>query len=692
MRKKELGNLPALKAGNRDKIFLKMHDFEFLVKPERKIIHGDKILILNFYTRYKLLENDFSPVYRIFHTPNAFVTQNITDGSWTEQSMEFMFQINAFSRNAAIRTAYEEKMIRGFFRCGRSEMRWFQVINERQKEIRENKQKKRRRRMNAKTDQIFRRAKPPTDAFLNWAEEEAMYRSRYVFYDYEKKKYLKCFCSHCKTEFEMEQKKLRHNREGICPICKSPVTFKAKGKTGRFLDTGYAVKIERGNGNIILRHFILTKRYDASDVKENNFEWNERYRSVVSKGDVKDYIYRYSGSDERMGWYQRPLDPHFYYYCYHLNSTINEYETRNRLPGCLYLKNLKQVLKGTEIQYSAIEYFGRYNMHECFPVRRYILKYLAFPQLEYFVKAKLYHLVENIIATSSGTFGSESKDMRKTLGISKEKILIMQQYNWGLRELDILRRLEEGKVKLNEKEIYNFQLLYDSRVSNLIRYNEYAPLKKIVNYLLRQLANDYRVPVYTLGSNLEVLSGEQIRQFWNYSKDWGDYMGWSKDLKHEIRSKYVLFPKKLQLAHDKIMEEHRVYQKKRKYAEVQRERRRVNRILKEERSLLEDKIKKEEYFLKVPDDWKEIKRESDLLGHCVRDYIPKIARGECQIYFIRKAKAPDEPFYTMEWGAGKIKQCRGKGNCDYGEKVASFVDYVEQELEKLKEKHPERVA
>jgi len=46
----------------------------------------------------------------------------------------------------------------------------------------------------------------------------------------------------------------------------------------------------------------------------------------------------------------------------------------------------------------------------------------------------------------------------------------------------------------------------------------------------------------------------------------------------------------------------------------------------------------------------------------------------------------------MEWGAGKIKQCRGKGNCDYGEKVASFVDYVEQELEKLKEKHPERVA
>ena len=53
-------------------------------------------------------------------------------------------------------------------------------------------------------------------------------------------------------------------------------------------------------------------------------------------------------------------------------------------------------------------------------------------------------------------------------------------------------------------------------------------------------------------------------------EDWGDYMEWSKELKHEIRSKYVLFPKNLKLAHDRVMEEHRLYQKKRKRAEVQR--------------------------------------------------------------------------------------------------------------------------
>ena len=199
MRKKELGNLPLLKAGTMDKTFIKMHGFEFLVKPERKVIHDEKILVLNFYSRYKLMENNFFPVYRIFHSKSAFITQDVTDRSWTEQSMEFMLLINDRNRNSAIRTVWEEQLVKRFFRCGNSEKHWYQVINEKQEQIRDARQKKKRKRMNEKTDLLFKGIKPPTAAFLKWAEEEAMYRSRYVFYDYKKKKYLKCFCSHCKA-------------------------------------------------------------------------------------------------------------------------------------------------------------------------------------------------------------------------------------------------------------------------------------------------------------------------------------------------------------------------------------------------------------------------------------------------------------------------------------------------------------
>ena len=669
-----------------DKTFLKMHGFEFLVKPERREIHGDKILVLNFYSRYKLLENDFLPIYRIFHSKSAFITQNVADGSWTGQSMNFMLQINDYSRNSAIRTVWEEQLVKRFFRCGNSEKHWYQVINEKQKQIRDAKQKKKRKRMNEKTDLLFTGVKPPTAAFLKWAEVEAMYKSRYVFYNYEKKKYLKCFCSHCKSEFEMEQKKIKHNRKGTCPICKSPVIFKAQGKSRYIHDTGYAVKIENTNGHIILRHFILYKDYRILESYAMSFRCHEFYRSVIGNGEVKDYVYRYSAGDDRLGWYLSPLDPYFYY-SYHLNYTVRDYELRSQMPGCLYLKNLRKTIKDSVIQYCAIEKYSRYYIHEIFPVRQYILKYLEYPQLEYFVKMRLYRLAGELIYSGQKILpDSETKDMRKVLNISKTKIAVMQKYDLGLQGLTVMRWLEKEAVNLYEKEAYNFTFLYNSRITALIEYREYAPIKKIMNYLLKQLSGSCKNERLTLDSDLELLTEKQIREFGNCANDWMDYMEWSKELGHEMKSKYVLFPKSLKLAHNKTMKEYQIREKKVEHAKMLRDRRKVNQILKYESHLLEDKIKKEDYFLKIPTDWKEIRKEGDLLGHCVESYISSIAEGKCQIYFLRKKEEPDKPFYTMEWANGKIRQCRGKGNCGYDDKVASFVDHVERELESIKEK------
>ena len=46
----------------------------------------------------------------------------------------------------------------------------------------------------------------------------------------------------------------------------------------------------------------------------------------------------------------------------------------------------------------------------------------------------------------------------------------------------------------------------------------------------------------------------------------------------------------------------------------------------------------------------------------------------------------------MEWANGKVRQCRGKGNRDYDDNVASFINYVERELCKVKEDFEENVA
>ena len=423
-----------------------------------------------------------------------------------------------------------------------------------------------------------------------------------------------------------------------------------------------------------------------------SFRCQEFYRSVIENGEVKDFVYRYSAGDNRKGWYLRPLDPYFYY-TYHLNYTVRDYELRSQMPGCLYLKNLRKTIKDTEIQYCAIEQYSRYYMHEMIPVRRYLLEYLEYPQLEYFVKMGLYRLAGDLIYSGQKILSdSETKDMRKVLNISKTKIAVMKKYNLGLKGLTVMRWLEKEAVNLNEKEAYNFTFLYDSRITTLIEYREYAPIKKIINYLLKQFSGSCRSERFTLDSDLGLLTKKQIREFGNCTNDWMDYIEWSKELGHEIKSKYVLFPKSLKFAHNKTMKEYQIHEKKVEYAKMLRDRRKVNRILNDERRLLEDKIKKEDYFLKIPNDWKEIRKEGDLLGHCVGSYISNIAEGKCQIYFLRKKEEPDKPFYTMEWANGKVRQCRGKGNCGYDDKVASFVDYVGRKLESIKENSEGKAA
>ena len=158
----------------------------------------------------------------------------------------------------------------------------------------------------------------------------------------------------------------------------------------------------------------------------------------------------------------------------------------------------------------------------------------------------------------------------------------MKKYNLGLKGLTVMRWLEKEDINLNEKETYNFTFLYDSRITTLIEYREYAPIKKIMNYLLKQISGPYENERFTLDSNLELLTEKQIREFGNCANDWMDYMEWSKELGHVMQSKYVLFPKSLKLAHDKTMKEYQIHENKAghtvEHAKKLRDKRKVNQI------------------------------------------------------------------------------------------------------------------
>ena len=66
------------------------------------------------------------------------------------------------------------------------------------------------------------------------------------------------------------------------------------------------------------------------------------------------------------------------------------------------------------------------------------------------------------------------------------------------------------------------------------------------------------------------------------------------------------------------------------------------------------RIKGKGLILRVPQDAQEIKNEGAILHHCVGTYVERVAKGLTHIFFIRKEKEPDTPYFTMEYNLSLI--------------------------------------
>ena len=91
-------------------------------------------------------------------------------------------------------------------------------------------------------------------------------------------------------------------------------------------------------------------------------------------------------------------------------------------------------------------------------------------------------------------------------------------------------------------------------------------------------------------------------------------------------------------------------------------------------------IKGKGLILVAPQSGDEIRKEGEALHHCVGGYVDRVARGETNIFFIRKADHPEKSYFTMEWRNNKIIQCRGFKNCGMPADVQAFVKVFEKKM------------
>ena len=161
-----------------------------------------------------------------------------------------------------------------------------------------------------------------------------------------------------------------------------------------------------------------------------------------------------------------------------------------------------------------------------------------------------------------------------------------------------------------------------------------------------------------------------------------DYWQMAAQLKMDLNSTQVRWPKDLKAAHDR--------------ATIRRQEEKdaiLKRSFKERRAALEKYSWAAGNILIRPAATEaELRREGKILHHCVATYAKNHADGKTAIFFIRRADAPTKPWYTLELDEKelRVKQNRGKYNCARTEEIQAFENEWLEHLRTMRQEQAQK--
>ena len=243
----------------------------------------------------------------------------------------------------------------------------------------------------------------------------------------------------------------------------------------------------------------------------------------------------------------------------------------------------------------------------------------------------------------------KEKRPAQMLGLTKEEFRQMKQAHWSAEDLEKYKLVRDSGVPVRLPK--DMELLKQIEGYDCSRILEEAPKSdfwRTVRYLVKQKAHWYTLR---------------------------DYRGMAREAGRDMTDNLVQWPRNLTAAHNRYVEERQALRDK-----EEREKR-AKEIA--ERAGLFAKRAVELEWLTFEDggllirpcaNEDELIQEGRELHHCVSSYARSHAEGRTAILFIRQAKAPDKPFFTLEFDEKKmvVVQNRGLRNCDRTPEVEAF--------------------
>ena len=521
----------------------------------------------------------------------------------------------------------------------------FEIISKWQQGILDRDRERKKQKERDRIKKVMSYIRPLPKNFEDWANKQD---DQLIFYNYSRK--IKTgWCTYCRQEVPI--KKPKHLKEGRCTKCGSKITYICNSRKSEVWTRGASLYLAQNyKDGIVSRRFWMSKKMSHGNV---DIVLTELDRTIRTPGEYFEG-YENDGGEWKAAKSRRYTSRYYGSYAQYLDH----------IQGGIQKLRSSYLLTDKSVELMT------YLFHE----QRH-------PVIEKCAKAGLTRLANQFITQYDAAYvlgDMPDGELAKCLGIDNMRLKRLKDFQKGGGPWDMLRwyQAEKEANTVWEDEMILHFALWKISPDDMDEMLCCMTLKKAYNYLIKQaqICNE---------STMQVL------------QTWTDYMSMAMKLKMDINKSMVYAPKNIDQAHKECIDllnagkiEEESKKLKKKWPKVEKNLKGLERY----------EWQDDKFCIVAPKSIADIYREGMLLKHCIHTcdiYWERITNKTTFLMFLRRADAPDTPWYTLEVEpGGNIRQKRTTGdnqNEDLKEALP-FLKLWQQHIQKIMSEEDKKLA